>query len=445
MTVTGTGTGTGPITTATATGDTPGTGTGSSVSPTARRIWLRSRGLLVAAAVLVLTGLVLALLRSGDNSALHPSSAAPLGSRAINQLLTDHGVDITVATTSEEALAALRPGTTLLITHPEDLTPERRETLHRATQRTGTRTVLVAAGPGTTAVFAPGTEAIGHLPTGELDPGCTTDLTDRAGSARLGGYGYLPPTDPATDPTTLACYPYEGLPTLLTLDAGTPTETVLLGAPDILHNQSLADHGNASLALQLLGARDHLVWYLPTGAEAPGSDDERSLTQLMAPGWRWAALQLAIAAALAAFWRGRRLGPVLTERLPITVRAAETTEGRARLYHRNGARDRAADALRTATRGRLAPRVGLPAAAAHTPDTLVPALAAHTGQPGHDLHQLLFGPPPPDDPALVALADALDALENRLTPDRPETTDTTKTSDTTDTTDTTDTAKDPRQ
>ncbi|MFD7511227.1 DUF4350 domain-containing protein [Streptomyces sp. NPDC059853] len=421
-----TATGTGPAPAAAPAGDTAGTGTGSSVSPTAGRIWRRGRGLLIAAAVLVLTGLVLALLRSGDNSALHPSSAAPLGSRAINQLLTDHGVDITVATTSDEALAALRPGTTLLITHPEDLTAERREALHRATQRTGTRTVLVAAGPDTTAVFAPGTEAIGPLPTSTLDPGCTTGLTDRAGDARLGGHGYLPPTDPDTDPTTLACYPYEGLPTLVTLDAGSPTETVLLGAPDILHNQSLAEDGNASLALQLLGARDHLVWYLPTTAEAPGSDDARSLTELMAPGWRWAALQLAVAAALTAFWRGRRLGPVVTERLPVAVRAAETAEGRARLYHRNGARDRAADALRTATRGRLAPRVGLPAAAAHTPDTLVPALAAHTGQPGHDLHQLLFGPAPADDPALVALADALDALENRLTPDHPDAPETPK-------------------
>ena len=52
-----------------------GTDTGTSVSPDARRLWRRGRGLLIAAAALLITGLVLALLRSGDNGTLHPGSA----------------------------------------------------------------------------------------------------------------------------------------------------------------------------------------------------------------------------------------------------------------------------------------------------------------------------------------------------------------------------------
>ena len=45
---------------------------------------------------------------------------------------------------------------------------------------------------------------------------------------------------------------------------------------------------------------------------------------------------------LLALWRARRLGPVVAEPLPVVVRAAETVEGRARLYRRGGARGQAA-------------------------------------------------------------------------------------------------------
>ena len=36
--------------------------------------------------------------------------------------------------------------------------------------------------------------------------------------------------------------------------------------------------------------------------------------------------QLGVAVVLAAWWRARRLGPVVAEPLPVVVRAAETTE-----------------------------------------------------------------------------------------------------------------------
>ncbi|OSC55331.1 hypothetical protein B5181_36170, partial [Streptomyces sp. 4F] len=76
--------------------------------------------------------------------------------------------------------------------------------------------------------------------------------------------------------------------------------TVVLGAPDILFNNHLDEHGNASLALQLLGSRDHLVWYLPSVSDTTAPDDERSFFDLLPSGWLWGTLQLFIAAALAA-------------------------------------------------------------------------------------------------------------------------------------------------
>ncbi|GAA3099893.1 hypothetical protein GCM10020254_51720 [Streptomyces goshikiensis] len=101
-----------------------------------------------------------------------------------------------------------------------------------------------------------------------------------------------------------------------------------------------------------------------------------------------------MAATLAALWRARRLGPLVTEQLPVAVRASEAAEGRARLYHKAGARDRAATVLRAATRERLAALVGVPPGRAHAPESLVPGVCARLPGGAHDVTTLLFGPTP---------------------------------------------------
>ncbi|WP_312038542.1 DUF4350 domain-containing protein, partial [Streptomyces galbus] len=243
-------------------------------------------------------------------------------------------------------------------------------------------------------------------------PGRPPPPPARAAPADTGGLRYT-----STRPDADECYPSSRLPTLLRLpDATGNGDTVLLGGPDILHNERLDEQGNASLALQLLGSRPHLVWYLPSLSDttAAGPEDEKSFLDLVPSGWLWGTLQLFVAAALAALWRARRLGPLVPERLPVAIRASETVEGRARLYRKANARDRAATALRSTTRTRLAPLVGIPVTQAHTPEALVPALSAHLHGDGRPLHSLLFGPPPGDDADLVSLADRLDALEREV-------------------------------
>ncbi|MCZ9344899.1 DUF4350 domain-containing protein, partial [Streptomyces sp. TRM76130] len=86
-------------------------------------------------------------------------------------------------------------------------------------------------------------------------------------------------------------------------------------------------------------SRPHLVWYLPSLSDTTAPDDgERGLFDLLPAGWLWGALQLFLAAAVAALWRARRLGPLVPEELPVAVRASETVEGRARLYRKVNAR-----------------------------------------------------------------------------------------------------------
>ncbi|MFP1626816.1 DUF4350 domain-containing protein [Streptomyces sp. 5K101] len=393
------------------------------MSPTARQVWTRARGVLVVVLLLVAAGIAMAAVRSGDHHGrLDPRSADPHGSRAVAELLKDRGVSVRVVTTLDAAVTGVGPGTTLLVAEPDLLTSAQQEALHSATSSSGGRTLLLAAGPPSVDTLAPGVRREVPARVAPRAPQCTYPAARRAGNADLGGERY------STDaPGADTCYPSDGLPSLLRIDTPADGDTVLLGAPDILYNERLDKHGNASLALQLLGSRPELVWYIPSlsdpsavdnGQQREGdeesAEDESAFLDLIPSGWLWGTLQLAVAAVLAAIWRARRLGPLVTERLPVAIRASEATEGRARLYRRVNARDRAAASLRSATRARLAPLLGLPQAEAHSPDSLIPAVSAQLPDTGRDIRDLLFGPAPADDPSLVHLADQLDALEREV-------------------------------
>ncbi|MFJ5096405.1 DUF4350 domain-containing protein [Streptomyces sp. NPDC088557] len=387
----------------------------TSTAATAHQWWTRARGVLLLLVLVLIGGIVLATVRStGSHGALDPRSAAPHGSRAVAELLKDRGVTVTLATTLDEATTATGPDSTLLVTTPDLLTKSQQSTLHRAFADTTARTVLVGAGAASLPVLAPDVSAELSTPVRNRAPACAFPGAVHAGSVDLGGERYR--VRPGT--TADSCYPADGLPTLVRLPGSGTTDTVLLGSPDILHNNRLDQQGNASLALRLLGSRPHLVWYLPAlsdaSATAPSDGDTTAgFLTLVPSGWLWGTLQLAVAALLAAVWRARRLGPLVTERLPVTLRASEATEGRARLYHKADARDRAAAVLRTATRTRIAPLLGVPTQDAHSSERLLPALSARLPETA-DHGTLLFGPAPADDAALIRLADQLDALEREV-------------------------------
>lgn len=397
----------------------------SSVSPTARQIWLRTRGVVLAVVLLLVTGLGIAALRSGDNHGLlDPGSASPNGSRAVAQLLKTHGVDIhVVSTTDAAARAAGREDTTLLVTRPELLGTQQLSTLRASLSDSGGRMVALGPGPGVVDVLAPDVRAVGETQVATRDADCTARFARNAGATELGGHGYATSADPVD-----SCYPSEGLPTLIRVPQSSgPGDTVVVGTPELLSNDRLANHGNASLALQLLGSRPHLVWYLPSLADPAADDsDDEGLLSLLPAGWRWGAAQLTLAIALTAIWRARRLGPVVSESLPVTVYASETTEGRARLYQRTHARDRAAEALRSAARERLAPLVGVAEADAHDAGILCPAVSSHASGEAVSAsrlaltNSLLFGQAPSNDDELVSLAERLDQFQRHITSSRTD-------------------------
>ena len=356
----------------------------------------RSRGPLAVAVLVLLAAVVLTVLGTrSDRGELDPGSVEPAGSAALAALLRDRGVSVAPAD-RPDALTGLDAATTVLVTVPDRL----RGADLAALTRSGARVVLVAPGGRALEALAPGVRP-GTAPPGLLDtqrppPACGLPAAVAAGPADLDGDVY------EVGPPATGCYPRGGAVGLAV--SGT---TTVVGSATPFTNDALDRAGNAALTMRLLGAAPRLVWYVPP--VLPDSGGTTPLVRLVPPGWVWGGVVLLLAGVVAALWRGRRLGPLVPERLPVRVPAAETTRGRAGLYRRLGARGRAADVLRADSRRRLAARLGL---TAQTPRAaLVGAVAG--AAPGYDaaaVTDLLYGAAPADDRALVELADALDRL-----------------------------------
>jgi hypothetical protein len=166
--------------------------------------------------------------------------------------------------------------------------------------------------------------------------------------------------------------------------------------------------------MNLAGNRPRLVWYAPQHAEGSNSATA-SVFDLVPKQVDWIIRQLWLVVALLALWKVRRVGPLVAEDLPVVVRASETVEGRGRLYRSRRARDRAAEALRTATLQRLSPRLGL-GVNAQSPATIAAIMQRSSGQltDPQELQHNLFGPTPATDDDLVQLANALDNIERQV-------------------------------
>jgi hypothetical protein len=187
----------------------------------------------------------------------------------------------------------------------------------------------------------------------------------------------------------------------------------LFGAGDALTNDQVLRADNAALALRLLGQDQRLVWYVPQLGDLV-ADDGVSLESL-APDWiRPGIWLLALTVIGLALWRGRRLGPLASEPLPVVVKAIETTLSRGRLYRRAGDREHAARALRRAARDRAAERLRL--GVVTDPHTLVRDVAHHVGRPEAEVAALIgpHAPTPATDAALIALATRLAELDREV-------------------------------
>lgn len=358
---------------------------------------------IVAALLLVGAGsaALLALGEWNEPDALDPDSVGPTGTRAVTELLREQGLTVDVVrdrSTAERALADA--GDTLVI---GDTAPLDDDTLVALTRRADD-VVLIDPRARDLRLLLDGAEPIGVGDGSSAEPGCSLAEARRAG-------GIVPGAVFAAGSGVTACYPSGGGHALLVTE-GDAGRVAALDAGEMFTNAHLADDGNAALAANLLGRHARVVWYLPALGDGALPDTAPTLGELT-PDWVTPAIVVVLASAVAAIvWRGRRFGPLVAEALPVTVRASETAEGRARLYARARDTVHAADQLRFGALERLSRTLGLgPAAPA---PTIADAAAHRLGADRARVRGILIDDLPAGDADLVALADALDDLETAV-------------------------------
>lgn len=383
-------------------------GDGTTVMLRARTRWERLRWPLAAFVTFVILILVSSLLQARTSSTpLAPDNPGDDGARAVAQILGDQGVDVHYVRTVRDAQRLADDDTTLLVAGTALLTDADVRALSTVP------TDLVVIGPDayslpllTDDVFTlEGSFAAGPQEADCDDPDAVAAEVISADGRTLVASGdaelCFPVPSPGGEPTgTYGSAERDGRRVVVITDA------------DVMTNARLTENGNAALVLRALGKNPDLIWLVPTYAPVDDSATGGGIG-LLFPRWTgMVALQLGVVLVALALWRGRRLGRLVTEPLPVTVRAAEATLGRGRLYRRARARGHAGAALRAGAASRLAARLGLPRAAGAT--DVIDAVARATGRSVDEVSGLLYGPPPTDDGGLLQLARQLDQLESEV-------------------------------
>jgi hypothetical protein len=371
----------------------------------------RRSTVLVGGVLVVLVALsVLAVRSAVRGGALDPDNPRADGARAVARVLEDRGVDVAVIRRAADLRAThVDRGTTVLVTSTELLGRGTAREVDRVTRSAGT---LVVADPSTVLVRALSLEVDVRDATVDdrTEARCADPLLEGLTVEVGPSAGYRPTGDSGAG--TVACFPTEGpdgAALVVRVDRGVATYAV--AGTDVFTNEHVDAADNAAVALRLLGQHDQLVWYVPDSRDVRAGDGG-SLRAQLPRGLLPALWLVGVAVFSTMLWRGRRLGPLVVEPLPVVVKAVESTQGRGRLYRRVRDREHAAGILRDASRRRLIARLRLPSSTAA--EALVHAVAAATDRSPDAVRDLLATGPVTDDKALTRLADALAALEREV-------------------------------
>ncbi|MGN6445333.1 DUF4350 domain-containing protein [Amnibacterium sp.] len=370
------------------------------VTPTLGGLVRRARFWVVVAVVVVLIAIGTAIANSSlvPGPTFGPDNPGPTGARALRSVLEQQGVRVSTPTTVADAAAA---SGTLLVDDTE-------ATITAASwaKLLAGRTRVVVLDPDRTALdtLLPDAQPAGTPDAATASASCPLPLARRAGTMSLQGVGLA-----LRASTSTACFTTPSGAAQLVSGTHDGVQVLLLADRTAFTNEHIAAAGNAAVALGALGATPELVWFQQSPLDPAASTGAPTLQDLT-PAWVTPLVVLLLTAGLAAaLWKGRRLGPIVVEALPVVVRSRETVEGRARLYGRGRARLHAADALRIGAIRRMAPDLGLSRTA--SVDEVVVAAAQRTGRPRDTVAAVLLTAEPATDADLVRLSDDLARLE----------------------------------
>lgn len=377
------------------------------VTPTGRSVLARARALVLLIGIAVIATALLVLVPDSSHSTtpLSTTNHGEDGAQALVRVLGDHGV--TVKDAAEADIAAAGADTTVVVIDPEKMPSRAAEAVQAAPN-----VVFVGTLYSTADALPPYLEGLRVIPpfsatsAKTVNPGCSSPTATRARTLTSSVYRVtVDPDQDAAQEWTL-CFTSDGKGFQYAEKESDGRFRAVITDPARLTNSVVLQDGNASLALGAMGRTRTLLWYMPTGEESATSPSD------LAPAHLRPLFLLLVAAALVlALARGRRMGRLASEKLPVEVPASEILVGKARLMRTNRAFGHAAQALRSASARRIAQRLGVPASA--PAEQLVGALEKRGVDPARS-RGLLWGPAPASHSDLTVLAEQLDALEKEI-------------------------------
>ncbi len=368
--------------------------------------------------VLMVVATYVAGVSGSSDRPLDPDNPGADGMQALAEVLRDQGVEITVVRGLDNLSSASAVGGTVLISSTAYLSTDSGADLQDYTRDADSVVILSPEG-NLADVLGVDAETDARVTPTAMAPECDSSVWDPqdrvsrgdtlievgAGIARDDARTCLPPSPGYNAGGSRSGYWVELAP------RASQPRTVVAGIAMALTNDYVDEEANAVTGLRLLGSTDRLVWVIPSISDA-GDQPPTSLTDVLPRSVIPATVLILVALLALTVVRGRRLGRVTTEPLPVLIHAIETTTSRGRLYQEARDRPRALASLQLAARRRLASRLGL--AVGSTPEEVVQAVAQATGRPAPDVHRLLVDPTVDDDATLVQIARDVRSLEDGI-------------------------------
>jgi len=394
-------------------------------APVTFRQWIRRTHKILIPLVLAFVIVVVTFVAHGVQSVnvtnsdyLNPDSSAPLGGLTLATKLRAKGIQVDRQITMSDAIHAAQATdtpVTLFLPSLELTDPYYASGLEDLPE--GTRVVIVA--PGRRGLFnsdLPVAAASVRWAPRTVDPDCDLPAAQAAGRATVDGVEYAP-----IGPQATICYGGG----LVDLHGSPDVDITVVGASDPFRNDRIGEAGNATLATGLLAVNPTVIWLdvhdypkvvkptLPPASK--GSSGGGSTLADLFPPWLWAGIgMLALAGLAFAFAAARRLGPPVSEPLPVAARINETIEGRGRLYGRTKDRTAALAILQVAAIERVRIAGGLPPGATQT--NIIAAVATYLNIGTDEVAHILYGAAPTDDNELMYAVACLDAITDYADP-----------------------------
>src|SRR5690625_1997448 len=367
----------------------------------------RWRALIITVLCIFAVGVISSLIRpTGNTVPLHPHNSEANGGMALAQILQDRGVSVHTTNSISSAVNRADTDTTVLVYDAYFLDATNFDDILAAGAN------LVVIEPTFSTLQQLGLDLqLESQPTGTdmqelVDAHCEDPHAQPARSIPIGIQGIS--DAPGSDAQICFTSDAEGPGAYAVAKDG---RARFFAQPHPLMNQNLTTGGHAALTIRSLGAKEKVVWVIPSHTESQ-SDDSVTMLDFMPPWFSTVIVLGVFVFVYLAFWRGRRLGRLVTEPLPVEVRAAESTIGLGHIYRRGNELGHAAQALRSGTMLRCANRLGVSPTADGT--AIASAIAHAVDRPYEEISQLLLGPPPSSENNLIVLTQMLDRLESEV-------------------------------